>query len=70
MSIFKKLYQFYYDGFTQMKVGKKLWMIVLIKLFIMFFILKLFFFPNFLKKNFDTHEERGAHVQKQLIKDE
>lgn len=50
-----------------MKVGKQLWLIVIVKLFIMFFILKLFFFPNLLKKKFDTDEERGAHVQEQLI---
>jgi hypothetical protein len=31
-------------------------------LFIMFVILKLFFFPNFLKSNFETDEERSNHV--------
>jgi len=67
MNFFKKIYLFYHDGFTGMTVGKKLWIIVIIKLFIMFFVLKLFFFPNQLKKNFDTDDERGAHVQKQLI---
>ena len=49
-----------------MTVGKTLWAIILIKLFIMFVILKLFFFPNFLKTNFDTDEERSKHVIEQL----
>lgn len=40
----KKLYYFYRDGFMSMKVGKTLWLIIAIKLFIMFAILKVFFF--------------------------
>lgn len=65
--MFKKLYLFYKEGFSNMTVGKKLWLIVIIKLFIMFAILKVFFFPNFLKKNYDTDAERGEHVTNQLI---
>ncbi len=65
--MFKKLYLFYKEGFSNMTVGKKLWLIVIIKLFIMFAILKVFFFPNFLKKNYDTDDERGEHVTNQLI---
>ena len=42
--------------------GKQVWLVILIKLFIMFVILKLFFFPNFLKTNFDTDEQRSEHV--------
>ncbi len=34
-----------------MTLGKTLWLIIGIKLFIMFAILKVFFFPNFLKQN-------------------
>lgn len=42
----KRVLFFYYDGFRNMKIGKKLWGIILIKLFIMFAILKIFFFPD------------------------
>lgn len=49
-----------------MKVGKQLWIIILVKLFIMFAILKLFFFPNFLKNNFETDQERSDYVIEQL----
>jgi hypothetical protein len=38
-----------------MKLGRTLWAIILIKLFVIFVILKLFFFPNFLK----THAAKG-----------
>jgi hypothetical protein len=49
-----------------MSIGKTLWAIILIKLFVMFAILKIFFFPNFLKSNFKTDEERGNYVIEQL----
>ena len=47
---FYKVFHLYYDGFRSMTLGRTLWAIILVKLFIMFFILKLFFFPNFLKQ--------------------
>ncbi len=51
-----------------MTVGKKLWAIIIIKLIILFLVLKLFFFPDFLKTNFKTDEERSNHVIEQLTK--
>jgi hypothetical protein len=57
-----KLYTFYRDGFKEMVIGKKLWKIIFIKLFIMFAILKLFFFPNYLNTKFTTDEEKSNHV--------
>ena len=56
-SIFYKIYDLYYDGFRSMKLGRTLWAIILIKLFIIFIILKLFFFPNFLKEHAQKGEE-------------
>ncbi len=66
MNIFKRIFYFYYEGFKSMTVGKKLWAIILIKLFIMFAILKLFFFPNVLNTEFDNDEDRGNHVIEQI----
>ena len=57
---------FYYDGFRSMTWGKRLWGIILIKLFIMFAVLRLFFFPDILKRDFETDLERGDHVLEQL----
>jgi hypothetical protein len=62
-----RIFRFYYEGFKSMTVGKKLWTIILIKLFIMFAILKLFFFPNYLKSQFTTDEEKSQYVIEQLI---
>lgn len=65
---FKKTFHLYYDGFRSMTIGKTLWAIIIIKLFILFFVLKLFFFPDLLKKNFKSDEERSNHVIEQLTK--
>ena len=54
-----RAYDLYVDGFRNMKLGKTLWAIILIKLFIMFFVLKLFFFPNFLSKNAPEGDKAG-----------
>jgi hypothetical protein len=51
-----------------MTVGKSLWVIILIKLFVMFAILKIFFFPDLLKKNFSSDKERGEYVLENLSK--
>jgi len=67
LELLRKIWLFYYEGFRSMTVGKKLWIIILIKLFILFFILKLFFFPNILSQ-FNTEEEKSDHVHEQLIK--
>ena len=66
-SIPLKIWRFYMEGFRNMTLGKTLWAIILIKLFIMFFILRLFFFPNILQQTFDTDEERANQVIENLI---
>lgn len=67
-SIFRKLFRFYYDGFRNMSGwGRNVWIIIIIKLFIMFFILRLFFFPDFLKRRFDNDKQRSEYVMDQLL---
>ncbi len=63
---FKTIYSFYRDGFKGMTLGKQLWKIIFIKLFVMFVILKLFFFPNFLSTNFETNDEKASFVLEQM----
>lgn len=60
----KKVYYFYRDGFKSMKVGKTLWLIIAIKLFIMFAILKVFFFQYELSGL--TPEEKAEKVRDNL----
>lgn len=49
-SFLYRIYDLYVDGFRNMTIGRTLWAIIAVKLFIMFFILKLFFFPDVLKQ--------------------
>lgn len=62
----RKILRFYVDGFRGMTWGRKLWGIIVVKLFIMFAILRLFFFPDLLKRDFKSDEERANHVLEQL----
>ena len=57
--ILYRIYDLYADGFRSMKLGRPLWAIILIKLFVIFAILKLFFFPNFIKE----HAEQGQESE-------
>ena len=61
-----RAYNLYYEGFKNMTIGKTLWMIILIKLFIIFVILKIFFFPNFLKSNAEEGQE-ADYVRNELV---
>lgn len=47
--ILQSVWRFYAEGFKNMTWGRTLWLIVLIKLFIMFAILRVFFFKPFLR---------------------
>lgn len=60
-----RAFDLYYDGFKNMRLGKTLWAIILIKLFIMFAILKVFFFPNFLKEN--AQGDEAGYVATELV---
>ena len=62
----KRVFRFYYEGFRSMTWGKSLWAVILVKLFNMFVILKIFFFPDILKRDYATDEERSDAVLEQL----
>ena len=66
----RRVWDLYYDGFRSMTVGKTLWVIILVKVFIFFVVMKLLFFPNILKRDYSTDEERADHVRNELIKRE
>jgi len=65
---FHKFFHLYVDGFKNTVAGKKLLFIILIKLIIIFAILKIFFFPDFLRSKFSTDRERSNYVIEQLTK--
>jgi hypothetical protein len=63
-----RIFRLYVDGFRSMTVGRTLWKVIIIKLIIMFGVLKLFFFPDFLQTNFTTDAQRGDYVLEQITR--
>ena len=62
---FQELIKLYQYGFSMMsKESRTLWVIAVIKLIIMFGILKIFFFKDFLKTEFKNDEQRIEYLQK------
>lgn len=58
------------DGFKSMTLGRTLWILVIIKLCIMFLILRPIFFPNFLNSKFKDAELKADYVREELIQRE
>ncbi|MDO4496498.1 MAG: DUF4492 domain-containing protein [Bacteroidales bacterium] len=63
-NIFLRIWHFYYEGFSSMTLGRTLWAIVLVKLFIMFAILRVFFFQPTLT---GTDYEKAEQVRANLV---
>ena len=66
-NILYKVYHLYADGFRSMTVGKVLWTVIIIKLFVIFFVLKLFFFPNVLDQK--SNGDKASYVAGELTGD-
>lgn len=60
-----KIFRLYVDGFRSMTIGKVLWTVILIKLFVMFFVLKLFFFPDVLEQK--ATSDKASYVAGELV---
>ena len=66
MNMIKRIFNFYYEGFKNMsKWAKTLWVIIFIKLFIMFAVLKVFFFNNHMG-DLKTDQDKSEYVIEQL----
>ena len=64
-NIFRKIYYFYRDGFSQMTVGRILWRLVIIKLLIIFLLLRLVLFHPALEGL--TTKEKQQTVASQIL---
>lgn len=58
-----RIVRFYVDGFRGMTLGRTLWWVILLKLAVIFLVLRLFFFQPHLQ---GTEEEKGAAVGREL----
>lgn len=63
---FYRWMELYVDGFRNMSLGRTLWGIILIKLFVIFVVLKWLFFPDFLGKHAPDGRQPD-YVSEQLI---
>ena len=61
-----RVWRFYYEGFRSMTLGRTLWLIILLKLAIMFLVLRLFFFQPVLG-GLSEHEKQEA-VGRELLR--
>ncbi len=59
----KKVLRFYLDGFRAMTWGRTLWLIIFVKLFVMFAVLRLFFFqPTLQGSDAEKQEQVAGHL--------
>ena len=61
-----RAYHLYADGFRQMTLGRTLWAVVVVKLIVIFAVLKVFFFPDYLKHHAGSGGE-AQFVSEELI---
>jgi hypothetical protein len=64
---FYRVFDLYYDGFRNMRLGRTLWAIIIVKLIIIYAVLKLFSFPNYLKQHAEEGKE-SEFVATQILK--
>lgn len=65
-SFVKRVIELYTGGFREMTVGKRLWVLILVKLAILFLVFRLFFFPDRLAEEYDNDDERARAVAREL----
>ncbi|EDN2481457.1 DUF4492 domain-containing protein [Campylobacter coli] len=64
-----RIFNFYKEGFKNLTLGKTLWKIIFIKLFIMLVVLKLFIFDVNFNSIFKNDNEKSNFVIENLIKE-
>ena len=64
--IFKRICRFYIEGFRNMTWGRTLWLIIILKLFVFFVVLRIFFFQPYYKGLND--KEKAEMVGRKLMK--
>lgn len=61
-----RVWHFYHEGFRSMTLGRTLWLIILLKLAIMFLVLRLFFFQPVLGGL--SEQEKQEAVGRELLR--
>lgn len=66
-NFWRRVADLYVDGFKNMRVGRQLWALIIIKVFIMFAILKLFFFPDVVKEKTPLGGSEAQTVRTEIL---
>lgn len=69
MNMIINIYRLYYDGFKNMKIGKTLWKLILVKLLLIFIVLNHFVYDKSIKTEYITFEAKSNFVYENLIKE-
>lgn len=69
MNTIRNIYYFYLNGFRNMTIGKTLWKIILIKLFIILIFLNYFIHDKSLNSEYKTYDEKVDFVYKNLTRE-
>lgn len=62
----RSIWSLYADGFRNMTWGRPLWMLIFLKVVVLFLVLRLFFFEPVLSGK--TDEEKMEHVGRELMR--
>ncbi len=62
-----RIWRFYRDGFREMTTGKSLWVLIIVKLVLIFVVMKLLFFPDLLKRDYKDDDSRADAVRSSLL---
>lgn len=68
MKLLSNIFHLYYDGFRSMTVGRQLWLLIIVKVIILFGILKIFFFPDVLKQKTPEGGKLSETVRTEILK--
>lgn len=60
------IYDFYVEGFRNMTWGRQLWWVILLKVILLFAVLRVFFFKPILAGK--SEEQKIEHISNELIK--
>ena len=67
LSSFWRVFEFYRQGFSAMRLGKTLWGVIFVKLFVIFVLLKIFVFDENLNSTFAKDADKSDFVLRNLI---
>lgn len=69
MNKLKNIYLLYKEGFLNLKLGRTLWKIIILKLIVILIFLKFFIYDKNIKTEYKTENEKVNFVLGNLIKD-